>query len=141
MFNISANPGVPIEVVPYALGERTEAVVLEIDHRDRGGTRTRLKQAADSFDSRIVECRPLLSVLQDRQVSSIDALKIDVEGAEEAILSPFFSTANDDLLPKLLIVEHYPKLWNSDLFESLNKKGYFSTTRTKLNVVMRRLAR
>ena len=66
-------------------------MTLEIDPRDRGGTRTRPLQDSGVADAGIqVECKTLAQVLAQENVQAIDALKIDVEGAEDAILLPFF---------------------------------------------------
>ena len=144
-FNIAANPDIPIHVVPLALGETNGLVALHIDRRDRGGTRTRALPddgGAGKVDAEchalLVECRTLLEVVRQEEVSSIDALKIDVEGAEDEALIPFFRDAPEGLWPNLLIIEDGRASWRNDLFSVLAKCGYAVATRTKLNVVMRR---
>lgn len=139
-FNISANPGIPIRVIALALGERAGIVALEIDQRDKGGTRTR-PLAHDERSSINVECRPLLEVLRQEGMSRIDALKIDVEGTEDIILVPFFRDAPESLWPNLIIIEDVRDSWHSDLFSILEERGYTFARRSKLNVMMRRLAR
>jgi FkbM family methyltransferase len=139
-FNISANPGIPIRVIALALGERAGIVALEIDLRDKGGTRTR-PLAHDERPSINVECRPLLEVLRQEGMSRIDALKIDVEGTEDIILVPFFRDAPESLWPNLIIIEDVRDSWHSDLFSILVERGYTFARRSKLNVMMRRLAR
>jgi FkbM family methyltransferase len=144
-FNIAANPDIPIRVVPVALGETEGMVALNIDRRDRGGTRTRALAddgGAGKLDTEcqalLVERRTLLEVVRQEGVSSIDALKIDVEGAEDETLVPFFRDAPAGLWPNLLIIEDARASWRSDLFSVLANCGYAIATRTKLNVVMRR---
>jgi FkbM family methyltransferase len=139
-FNISANPGIPIRVIALALGERAGIVALEIDQRDKGGTRTR-PLAHDERSSINVECRPLLEVLRQEGMSRIDALKIDVEGTEDIILVPFFRDAPESLWPNLIIIEDVRDSWHSDLLSILEERGYTFARRSKLNVMMRRLAR
>jgi FkbM family methyltransferase len=135
-FNMSLNPAIAIDVAGLALGERAETVALDIDRRDKGGTRTRpLAQRAGGLH---VECRPLLSVLREAGVSRIDALKIDVEGNEDAVLVPFFREAPQSLWPDLIIVEDARELWREDLFSLLTNNGYDVARRTRLNVVLRR---
>jgi FkbM family methyltransferase len=144
-FNIAANSDLPIRVVPLALGETNGLVALDIDRRDRGGTRTRALPDADQtgkLDAEshalLVECRTLVEVIRQEGMSSIDALKIDVEGAEDEILVPFFREAPKELWPNLLIIEDGRPSWRRDLFSVLANCGYAIATRTKLNVVMRR---
>jgi FkbM family methyltransferase len=137
-FNVAANPGIPVRILPLAIGETAGRVALQIDHRDRGGTRTRALPADDATSIPSVECRSLLDVLTEEAVTHIDALKIDVEGSEDAILSAFFREASESLWPEFLIIEDARSAWRSDLFSVLAKSGYAIAGRTKLNVMMRR---
>jgi O-antigen ligase len=151
-FNVAANPEVPIRVIATALGEQAGTVVLDIDRRDRGGTRTRFLQ--DEFlqneflqnefsqnDGRppnrpSAECRTLLQVLMQEEVHAIDALKIDVEGAENSILSPFFRDAPQSLWPGFIVIEGAGDLRGVAPFSMLMDLGYKITANSKLNVMM-----
>jgi FkbM family methyltransferase len=138
-FNIHANPGIKVQVFPFALGGQSGTVLLLTDRRDRGGTRTLPpKEGVASADAIAVECRPLLDVLMEEGLQSVDALKIDVEGAEDTILVPFFRDAPRSLWPRLLIVEDTSGWWRVDLFSELKALGYMVIARTKLNVMLRR---
>jgi FkbM family methyltransferase len=137
-FNIAANAGIPIRVIPVALGEKAGMVALDIDRRDKGGTTTR--PLADGEQASVsVACRPLLDVLLQAGMQSIDALKIDVEGMEDRILMTFFNDAPVSLWPALIIVEDTRDLWRNDLFAFLNARGYIVARRSKLNAMMRRM--
>jgi FkbM family methyltransferase len=140
-FNIAANPDVPIRVVAMALNECAGTLALEVDRRDRGGTRARPLSQTDEADTVHVECRPLLDVLGLEGVASIDALKIDVEGAEDKILVPFFRDAAEPLWPRLILIEDSRGSWRVDLFSVLANHGYTVTARTRQNVMLRRTAR
>jgi len=131
-FNIAANPGVPIRVLPIALGEAPGMVAVEPNHRDRGGTQARPCEIGT------VECLTLLEVLQRDHVLSIDALKIDVEGDEDRILVPFFREADECLWPRLILIEDNRDCWRADLFEMLAHRRYVVAVRTKQNVVLHR---
>jgi len=138
-FNIDANPGLPIRMFPFALAERGGSVLLELDRRDRGGTRT-LRANDDGLhaDAFRAQCRPLLDVLMEEKVQLIDALKIDVEGVEDTILAPFFRDAPMGLWPRLLIIEDTSNLWQIDLLSELSAIGYSVAARSKLNFILRR---
>jgi FkbM family methyltransferase len=137
-FNIDANPGLPIRVFPFALAEREGNILLELDRRDRGGTRTlRANDGEVHADTFNAQCRPLLNVLMQERVQSIDALKIDVEGVEDTILAPFFRDAPKSLWPRLLIIEDTSNLWQVDLLSELSAIGYSVAARTKLNFLLR----
>jgi len=135
-FNLAANPHVPIQVLGMALGETAGYVSLEVDRRDRGGTR------AVPFDEHkpedAIECRPLLEVISREQLQYIDALKIDVEGSEDRIVVPFFLGAPDALWPNLIVIEDTRHLWRTDLHSFLAERGYRVSSRSKLNVMLRR---
>jgi FkbM family methyltransferase len=138
-FNIDANPGLPIHVFPFALADKEGNLLLKVDRRDRGGTRTfRADDGVGQADTSRVRCRPLLDVLEERGVQSIDALKIDVEGVEDVILVPFFRDAPKSLWPRLLIIEDTSNVWQVDLLCELGALGYSVAARTKLNVLLRR---
>jgi len=135
-FNLAANPQIPIQVLGLALGENAGRLSLEVDCRDRGGTRT--APLNEHNQATAVECRPLLEVVTRQQLQYIDALKIDVEGAEDKILVPFFLAAPDALWPNLIIIEDTRDLWRTDLNSFLADRGYRVSTRSKLNLMLRR---
>jgi hypothetical protein len=86
-----------------------------------------------------VECLPLQEVLRREGVLSIDALKIDVEGAEDRILVAFFRDAAESLWPRLILIEDSCDSWRIDLFAVLAQCGYAVTAKTKQNTMLRRL--
>jgi FkbM family methyltransferase len=134
-FNIGANAGVPIQVLPHALWESAGTLAIEVNTADRGGTRTRPKD--DSVgDGAQVECKPLAQVLTQEGVTRIDALKIGVEGAEDRILLPFFKREPVSLWPRFIIIQDSRKAWRVDLFAELQARDYKTVARTGQNVIM-----
>jgi FkbM family methyltransferase len=124
-FNVRANPGVPITVIPKALSDEAGVVAVELDRRDRGGTRTKkIDQAGESTGTVRVPSQTLLDVLTGEGVDAVDALKIDVEGLEDVILAPFFRDAPAHLLPRLAIIEDSRPSWKVDLMSVMQAKGY-----------------
>jgi FkbM family methyltransferase len=55
---------------------------------------------------------------------SPDLIKIDVEGAEDLILFPFFASAPESLWPSLLLIENSEHQWRRDCRDMLIEKGY-----------------
>jgi len=135
-FNLAANPRVPIQILGLALGESHGRLSLEVDHRDRGGTRT--APLNEHNQANAIECQPLSEVATRERLQYINALKIDVEGTEDRILVPFFLGAPDKLWPSLIIIEDTRHLWRTDLHIFLAERGYRVSTRSKLNVMLRR---
>jgi FkbM family methyltransferase len=132
-FNIAANKNLPIRALPLALGETSGTLALDVDARDRGGTRTRFDAGPGGV---AVECKPLLQVLTEERVERIDALKIDVEGVEDRILMPFFKTAPQSLWPRFILIEDSREHWRADLFAEMQTRGYKVASRSKQNVML-----
>jgi FkbM family methyltransferase len=134
-FNVTANPGLPIAVLPVALDEAPGMVAIEANYRDRGGTRTLPSERGT------VEALTLLEALKREGASYVDALKIDVEGAEDRILVPFFRDAPQSLWPRLVIIEDSRASWRVDLFSGFADHGYDIAARTRQNVILQRSSR
>jgi len=134
-FNIRINPGVPIRVASVALWDRVGKMALEVDRHDRGGTRV-VKSAGR--DAPTVDAQTLLQLLQGVGIDAIDAIKIDVEGAEDVVLAPFFRDAPKSMWPRLIVLEDARSAWTVDLFSLLASLGYIVVSRTRLNVMLRR---
>jgi FkbM family methyltransferase len=135
-FNVAANSNLPIKVFPIALSDEAGELAVELNRRDRGGSRTR-KIADTQSDSVRVPARTLFQLMQSERVEAVDALKIDVEGFEDVILSPFFHDAPPQMLPRLIIIEDCRGSWKADLMSIMADKGYAIAARTKLNFILR----
>jgi FkbM family methyltransferase len=135
-FNVGANSSLPVKIFPIALSDEDGELVVELDRRDRGGSRTR-KIIEPQTGSVRVRSQRLLQLLQSEHVESVDALKIDVEGFEDLILSPFFRDAPPQMLPRLIIIEDGRGSWKADLMSIMSAKGYAIFTRSKLNFILR----
>jgi FkbM family methyltransferase len=137
-FNICANPNVSIKIVPMALSDEAGDLAIELDQRDRGGSRTRkVTQAETSTSTVLVSSQTLLQLLSFEHIEAIDALKIDVEGFEDVILHPFFHEAPPRMWPRLIIVEDARGSWKVDLVSIMLSKGYCIAARSKLNLILR----
>jgi FkbM family methyltransferase len=88
-----------------------------------------------------VAVRPLAMVLQGEGITFVDALKIDIEGMELPVMEAFFGEAPDELWPTLIITEFKDTAGHRDLRELLERNGYGSLLKTKLNLVMERRPR
>jgi FkbM family methyltransferase len=137
-FNLAANPGVEVEVLPLAVSDHEGRVTLRIDADDSGGTRIDREAAAGQAETVSVPCRPLLAILNDAGVTAIDALKIDVEGVEDLVLVPFLRDAPSGLLPDVVLIEDTSGHWRTDVFALLARHGYTVFTRSRQNVALRR---
>jgi hypothetical protein len=80
----------------------------------------------------------LLDLLHQEGFTRVDAMKLDVEGAEDLILDPFFRDAPESLYPSFFIIEDGRGQWQSDLPELLEAKGYRLLVHTRLNLLYER---
>lgn len=139
-FNLAANPAVKVEVLPVALSDRDGTAELVLDGDDSGGTHLDKHTASRGADGRVVmvPSKTLMAALADAGIADIDALKIDVEGAEDLVLAPFLRDAPQRLLPGLVLIEDTRGLWQTDVFALLERRGYTAFGRSKQNVALRR---
>jgi FkbM family methyltransferase len=108
---------------------------LVLDESNLGGSSL---VAARSGKSIRVPCLPLLDLLRQEGISRLDGLKIDIEGAEDKALAPFFRAAPRDLHPGFIILENSEGQWAEDLPGILRAAGYRLLRRTRMNLVWER---
>ena len=101
-----------ITALPFGVADKDSEFGLSLNPTNLGGASIVNKEAGETIT---VKCRPLLDVLNEQNITSIDALKIDIEGAEHLALNPFFKNAPISLYPKLIIIETYDKIPLLDL--------------------------
>jgi FkbM family methyltransferase len=136
-FHLAANPAANVELRPVALSDREGEVTLVLNEDDSGGTHID-KPGLDQNGKRIsVPGKPLLALLAEAGITSIDALKIDVEGAEDIVLTPFLRDAPAALLPRLMLIEDTRGFWSTDVFALLAGRGYTEMERSRQNVALR----
>ena len=81
----------------------------------------------------------LINFTSSEKISRIGALKIDIEGAEDRALRPFFENSPKTLWPELIVIEHiFPAQWDWDCIDFLESNGYLVLWRGKMNTVFRR---
>ena len=78
--------------------------------------------------------RPLIDILDDAGVQSIDALKIDIEGYERAALEPFFLSAERTRWPKRICMEHLHD--GGEMAKILQNCGYHLLKNTRNNSLL-----
>jgi FkbM family methyltransferase len=131
-----------IDVLACGVSDREGPLELRVDGGNLGGASVmagsaRFTNGASSAHVTI-RCRDLLSILDELEIDRVDALKIDIEGAEDRALGAFLDRAPDPLLPRCLVIENSDHLWKRDLRELLAMHGYLDTLRTRLNTVYER---
>jgi FkbM family methyltransferase len=79
----------------------------------------------------------LQRILQDAGVGHIDALKIDIEGFEDRVLTGFFRDAPQGLWPRAVVIEHLSQgQWLEDCIADMLARGYAQAGRTRSNTML-----
>jgi FkbM family methyltransferase len=135
--NIGLNPFGTIKAVACAVADKAGDLTLFLDARNEGESsmRTLRSSAANAVK---VPAVPLAQLLVSEGFAHVDAMKIDVEGAEDLILEPFLVPAHAALWPRLLILEDSTSKWNIDLASLIERSGYRLIKRTRLNFIFAR---
>ena len=138
-FNLRANQELAagdwptVHCLQKGVSEREGEFSLYLDPTNLGGSS--LVMQADKGTQTKVLCVPLKEELERLSINTVHALKIDIEGAEDIALIPFFETAPDHLFPKLIVMERTHQDTQSDLDECLKSKGYKILNLTRMNAV------
>jgi FkbM family methyltransferase len=135
--NLSLNiTDATITHIDCAVGATDGVMSLNLDASNLGGSSLVLQHGGDATP---VKVRPLLTVLEEAGVQSIDLLKIDIEGAEDQALIPFFDKAPESLHPQIMILERSEKAWKQDLLARLEQAGYRRFGDSKMNWLLEKL--
>ena len=132
--NIALNPDFNVQVFPCGAGPRDGHILLSVGSSNEGGAS--MATTHGGSESVKVSVRPLLDIVEEAELTRIDAMKVDIEGFEDKALLPFFESAAPKMWPRMLILERSEKDWSEDLLEALARAGYISQFATKRNYVL-----
>jgi len=136
-YNIRQNPFGTIKAVACAIADKAGELTLFLDPRNKGESSVKIVGPTQTGMVR-VPAVTLLELLREEGFTRIDAMKLDVEGAEDLILDPFFRDAPESLYPAFFIIEDGRGQWQMDLPELLESKGYRLLVHTQLNLLYER---
>ncbi|KQP40457.1 FkbM family methyltransferase [Methylobacterium sp. Leaf106] len=136
-YNIAQNPFGTVKAVACAVADKAGELTLFVDPRNRGESSLKIVGTNEGAQIR-VPAVTLLGLAQGEGITRIDAIKLDVEGAEDLILEPFFREAPVSLHPRLLVIEDGTAQWQIDLVGLLEGRGYRQIARTRLNLIFER---
>ena len=120
----TAQGGARLSAVRCAVTGQDGEVELTIDTNNSGESSLRPDARKAAGKTIKVEGKTLLTLLGEFGAAHVDAMKLDVEGVEDIILTAFFRDAPESLWPKFLILEFSPALWGVDLPAVLAARGY-----------------
>jgi FkbM family methyltransferase len=135
--NIRLNPFGTIKAVACAIADKVGELTLFIDTSNSGESSVRMLRTSSTKTLK-VPATTLEALLGAEGYSQLDALKLDVEGAEDLILEPFLRHAPATIWPRMIIIEDSASKWHVDLIGLMQESGYTQLLRTKLNFVFTR---
>ncbi len=138
VYNIRENDFFTVKALGCAVADREGDVTLFVNPHNSGETSMRLVNAHARGRQVTVQAKALAALLAEEGFTRLDALKIDVEGAEDIILEPFFASVAPAAWPRILILEDAPTRWGVDLPSLVREHGYALALRTPMNLIFRR---
>jgi len=136
-YNIRQNPFGTVKAIACAVADKTGELTLFLDPRNHGESSVKIVSPNEA-DAIRVPAITLLDLLNQEHFTKVDAIKLDVEGAEDLILDPFFRDAPESLYPKLFLIEDGRGQWQMDLPKLLIANGYRLIFKTRLNLIFER---
>ena len=136
-FNNAASNFTQVNLVAAAAGPADGELMIETDGDNLGASR--IVTGAAAPDAIRVPSWRLQHILEQAGVSKVDALKIDVEGFEDRVLTGFFMEARQKLWPRAVVIEHLSRdQWQKDCFADMRARGYAEAGRTRSNTLLLR---
>ncbi|MBB4039807.1 FkbM family methyltransferase [Microvirga flocculans] len=137
IYNIGQNPSCTVKAVDCAVADKTGELTLFLDPLNRGEASLKIVNSSQT-DAIRVPAVTLVELLKREGLTRVDAIKLDVEGAEDLVLDPFFRDAPASLYPSVFIIANVPERWQTDVIGLLKDKGYRQILATKMNLVFER---
>ena len=138
LFNISANGLKNIEVFDCAVSDGDGEIQFNMHEKNMGQSTIRSSRSHRNLKPLKVRTKSLLSIISEAEIDHINAIKIDVEGAEDIVLKPFLEQAPDRLWPDFVILEPNQNNWMTDIIAELGNRHYREIMNTGRNLIMAR---
>jgi FkbM family methyltransferase len=136
-FNRTASGFTQVNLVAAAAGPTDGELMIETDGENLGASHIVSGKPA-GHAIRVPSLR-LERILGDAGVTRVDALKIDVEGFEDRVLTGFFRQAPQSLWPRAVVIEHLSRdEWQDDCIADMLKRGYTEIGRNRSNTLLLR---
>jgi FkbM family methyltransferase len=134
-FNRDASGATQVTLVAAAAGPADGELLIETDGDNLGASHIVTGQPAGNA-IRVPALR-LQRILDEADVSQVDALKIDIEGFEDRALTGFFKEAPPSLWPRAIVIEHLSRdEWLEDCIADMRARGYAETGKTRSNTFL-----
>jgi FkbM family methyltransferase len=136
-FNRDASGAAQVTLVAAAAGPTDGELMIETDGGNLGASHI-VSDELKGNAIRVPSWR-LQNILENAHVAHVDALKIDIEGYEDRVLTGFFAEAPRLLWPRAVVIEHLSRNeWLDDCIADMTARGYAETGRTRSNTLLLR---
>jgi FkbM family methyltransferase len=134
-FNRAASGYGQVVLVAAAAGPADGELMIETDGDNLGASH--IVTGKLSRNATKVPSFRLQRILADAGADHVDALKIDVEGYEDRVLTGFFQQAPQSLWPRAVVIEHLSRNeWQDDCIAGMRARGYAERGRTRSNTLL-----
>ena len=134
-FNRAASGFAQIDLVAAAAGPADGEVLIETDGDNLGASH--IVSGEPRGNAIKVPSLRLQRILGEAGVEHVDALKIDVEGFEDRVLTGFFRDAPESLWPRAVVIEHLSRNeWLKDCIADMRSRGYAEAGKTRSNTML-----
>ena len=134
-FNRTASNYQQVHLVAAAAGTADGELMIETDGGNLGASH--IVSGEPERNAIKVRAFRLQRILADAGLSHVDALKIDVEGYEDRVLTGFFSEAPRSLWPRAVVIEHLEQdQWLADCIADMRARGYSEAGKTRSNTLL-----
>jgi FkbM family methyltransferase len=133
-YNIGQSDFGNVKAVCCAVADIDGEVTLFVNAGNQGESSVRIVSAEARVEQIRVRAKKLMTLAREEGYEKIDAIKLDIEGAEDLALDPFLSEAPRALWPRLIIMEFSLLRVGAQLEERLRALGYRAILRTSENV-------
>jgi FkbM family methyltransferase len=134
-FNRTASGFSQVHLVAAAAGPSDGALMIETDGDNLGASH--IVSGDRAANAITVPSLRLQRILGDAGAGHVDALKIDVEGFEDRVLTGFFKDAPPGLWPRAVVIEHLSRNdWQEDCIADMRARGYAEAGKTRSNTML-----
>jgi FkbM family methyltransferase len=136
-FNNEASGYSQTRLLAAAAGADDGELLIETDGANLGASH--ITTSAATANAIKVPSLRLQRILQEAGVARVDALKIDIEGFEDRVLTGFFRDAPQTLWPRAVVIEHLSRNeWQQDCIADMRARGYKEVGKTRSNTLLLR---
>ena len=134
-FNRAASGTAQVTLVQAAAGAEDGELLIATDGDNLGASHI---VSGDGCGKAIrVPSLRLQRILEQASAARVDALKIDIEGYEDRVLTGFFRQAPEALWPRAVVIEHLSRHeWQDDCIADMVARGYAIAGKTRSNTLL-----